>query len=166
LDLSGGKLAGRATPLARNPFLGFGSMKQQTYLLFKLVRTGNNVDHTLVPCVQHYGIAGRRGIGAVSNQVNASACRADLVIGSNEPPCGGDVDEKRHKRGAKVCWPTRLTRHRKTRLAPSVQTDTDVAMLNALIHTVIDERLGGRRVHHHAGQQLRSPARQRQGLQP
>ena len=144
-------LAGeRAKPLA-----GLGSAKgsnEEAYLFQKLVRTGfgsNNVDHCTRLCHASSVAALLEGVGsgAVSNQVN-DVEHADLifVIGSNPTanhPVAATWMKNAAQRGAKIVLAdpriTDLGKHAWRTL--QFKADTDVAMLNALIYTVIDEGL-------------------------
>ena len=134
---------------------GFGSAKgsnEEAYLFQKLVRTGfgsNNVDHCTRLCHASSVAALLEGVGsgAVSNQVN-DVEHADLifVIGSNPTanhPVAATWMKNAAKRGAKIVLADpRTHRHRAPRLAhAAVRADTDVALLNAMIHTIIDEGL-------------------------
>ncbi len=134
---------------------GFGSAKgsnEEAYLFQKLVRTGfgsNNVDHCTRLCHASSVAALLEGVGsgAVSNQVNDVA-HSDLifVIGSNPTanhPVAATWMKNAAQRGAKIVLAdpriTDLDKHAWRTL--QFKPDTDVAMLNALIHTVIDEGL-------------------------
>ncbi len=134
---------------------GFGSAKgsnEEAYLFQKLVRTGfgsNNVDHCTRLCHASSVAALLEGVGsaAVSNQVNDVA-HSDLifVIGSNPTanhPVAASWMKNAAQRGARIVLAdpriTDLGRHAWRTL--QFKPDTDVAMLNALIHTVIEEGL-------------------------
>ncbi len=134
---------------------GFGSAKgsnEEAYLFQKLVRLGfgnNNVDHCTRLCHASSVAALLEGIGsgAVSNQVSDVA-EADVmvVIGSN-PTVNHPVAATFMKNAVKagktliVMDPrrTEIARHAKHVLL--FKPDTDVAMLNALLHTIIEEGL-------------------------
>jgi formate dehydrogenase major subunit len=134
---------------------GFGSAKgsnEEAYLFQKLVRTGfgnNNVDHCTRLCHASSVAALMEGLnsGAVSNQVN-DVLRAEVVflIGANPTsnhPVAATWMKNAAKRGAKliVADPRRtdLARHASHFL--QFNPDTDVALLNAMIHAIIDEGL-------------------------
>ncbi|NVK32029.1 MAG: formate dehydrogenase subunit alpha [Gammaproteobacteria bacterium] len=134
---------------------GFGSAKgsnEEAYLFQKLVRVGfgsNNVDHCTRLCHASSVSALLEGVGsgAVSNQVEEVAL-ADVivVIGSNPTvnhPVAATFIKNAVKRGAKliVMDPrrTEITRHATLHL--QFAPDTDVAMLNAMLHTIIEEDL-------------------------
>jgi formate dehydrogenase major subunit len=134
---------------------GFGSAKgtnEEAYLFQKLVRTGfgsNNVDHCTRLCHASSVAALMEGInsGAVSNQVRDVA-RAEVifVIGANPTmnhPVAATWMKNAARAGAKliVADPRRgdLARHATYYL--QFHPDTDVALLNAMLHTIIDEGL-------------------------
>ncbi len=134
---------------------GFGSAKgsnEEAYLFQKLVRTGfrtNNVDHGTRLCHASSVAALLEGIGsgAVSNQVNdVENAEVIFLIGANPTsnhPVAATWLKNAAKRGAKLIYadPRRsdLSRHAWRML--QFKADTDVALLNAMIHTIIDENL-------------------------
>jgi len=134
---------------------GFGSAKgsnEEAYLFQKLVRTGfrtNNVDHCTRLCHASSVAALLEGVGsaAVSNQVNdVEHAELIFVIGSNPTsnhPVAATWMKNAAKRGARIVLAdprvTDIGRHAWRVL--QFRPDTDVAMLNALIHTVIEEGL-------------------------
>jgi formate dehydrogenase major subunit len=134
---------------------GFGSAKgsnEEAYLFQKLVRTGfgtNNVDHCTRLCHASSVAALLEGIGsgAVSNQVNdVENSEVIFLIGANPTsnhPVAATWLKNAAQRGAKliVADPRRtdLSRHASHFL--QFHPDTDVALLNAMIHTIIDEAL-------------------------
>lgn len=134
---------------------GFGSAKgsnEEAYLFQKLVRTGfgsNNVDHCTRLCHASSVAALLEGVGsgAVSNQVSDVAeAEVILIIGAN-PASNHPVAATFMKNAAKagktliVMDPrqTDLSRHADFML--QFKPDTDVAMLNAIIHAIIEEGL-------------------------
>ncbi|MDA1118471.1 MAG: molybdopterin-dependent oxidoreductase, partial [Proteobacteria bacterium] len=139
----------------RNALAGFGSAKgsnEEAYLFQKLVRTGfrtNNVDHCTRLCHASSVAALLEGIGsgAVSNQVNDVAnSEVIFLIGANPTsnhPVAATWLKNAAQRGAKliIADPRRtdLSRHASHFL--QFNPDTDVALLNAMIHTIIDEGL-------------------------
>ena len=155
LDLSGRALSGLRDTFGKKSLAGFGSAKgsnEEAYLFQKLVRTGfgsNNVDHCTRLCHASSVAALLEGVGsgAVSNQVNdVEHAGLILVIGSNPTanhPVAATWMKNAAKRGAKIV----LADPRVTDIGKyawrtlQFKPDTDVAMLNALIHTVIDEGL-------------------------
>ncbi len=143
-------LSGNDIPLA-----GFGSAKgsnEEAYLFQKLVRQGfrtNNVDHCTRLCHASSVAALLEGIGsgAVSNPVEDVA-HADLIflIGANPTvnhPVAASWIKNAVDRGAKlvICDPrhTALTRRAAWHLA--FRPDTDVALLNGLLHVIVAEGL-------------------------
>ena len=134
---------------------GFGSAKgsnEEAYLFQKLVRTGfgtNNVDHCTRLCHASSVAALLEGIGsgAVSNQVNDVAnAEVIFLIGANPTsnhPVAATWMKNAARSGVKliVADPRRgdLARHATHYL--QFKADTDVALLNAMIHTIIDEKL-------------------------
>ncbi|OAI50805.1 formate dehydrogenase [Betaproteobacteria bacterium SCGC AG-212-J23] len=139
----------------RYALAGFGSAKgsnEEAYLFQKLVRTGfqtNNVDHCTRLCHASSVAALLEGIGsgAVSNQVNdVENAEVIFLIGANpvsNHPVAATWMKNAAKRGAKLIYadPRRseLSRHAWRML--QFKPDTDVAMLNAMIHTIIEEGL-------------------------
>src|SRR4030088_1206629 len=134
---------------------GFGSAKgsnEEAYLFQKLVRTGfgsNNVDHCTRLCHASSVAALMEGLnsGAVSAPF-AAAMDAEviIVIGANPTinhPVAAPFIKNAAKRGAKliVMDPRRqsLLRHAYKHLA--FKAGSDVAMLNAMLHTIITEGL-------------------------
>jgi formate dehydrogenase major subunit len=155
LDLAAGRL--RAIRDTRGPhaLAGFGSAKgsnEEAYLFQKLVRTGfrtNNVDHCTRLCHASSVAALLEGIGsgAVSNPV-ADVLLADVVflIGANpvvNHPVAATWIKNAVKRGTKLILadPRRseLARHATHYL--QFAPDTDVALLNAMMHVIVTEGL-------------------------
>lgn len=138
-----------------NALAGFGSAKgsnEEAYLFQKLVRTGfgtNNVDHCTRLCHASSVAALLEGIGsgAVSNPVmDVDQAELIFVIGANPTvnhPVGATWIKNAVKKGAKliVADPRRsdLARHATHFL--QFRADSDVALLNALLHVIIDENL-------------------------
>ena len=155
LALSTGTLSQLRDTHGKKSLAGFGSAKgsnEEAYLFQKLVRTGfgsNNVDHCTRLCHASSVAALLEGVGsaAVSNQVNDVAhSELIFVIGSNPTanhPVAATWMKNAAKRGAKIVLAdprvTDIGRHAWRTL--QFKADTDVAMLNALIYTVIDEGL-------------------------
>ncbi|MES2281217.1 MAG: formate dehydrogenase subunit alpha [Pseudomonadota bacterium] len=155
LALTTGKLSGLRDTYGKKALAGFGSAKgsnEEAYLFQKLVRTGfgsNNVDHCTRLCHASSVAALLEGVGsgAVSNQVN-DVEHSDLifVIGSNPTsnhPVAATWMKNAAKKGARIVLAdpriTDIGKHAWRTL--QFKADTDVAMLNALIHTVIEEGL-------------------------
>jgi formate dehydrogenase major subunit len=134
---------------------GFGSAKgsnEEAYLFQKLVRTGfgtNNGDHCTRLCHASSVAALLEGVGsgAVSNQVSDVAkAEVVIIIGSNPTnnhPVAATFIKNAVERGMKlvVMDPRRndIARHAWRYL--QFKADTDVALLNAMIYTILDEGL-------------------------
>jgi formate dehydrogenase major subunit len=139
----------------RYALAGFGSAKgsnEEAYLFQKLVRTGfkqNNVDHCTRLCHASSVAALLEGIGsgAVSNQVNdIENSEVIFLIGANPTsnhPVAATWMKNAAKAGKKLIYAdprkSELSRHAWRML--QFKPDTDVAMLNAMIHTIIEEGL-------------------------
>ena len=134
---------------------GFGSAKgsnEEAYLFQKLVRTGfgsNNVDHCTRLCHASSVAALMEGLnsGAVSAPF-AAAMDAEviIVIGANPTinhPVAATYIKNAAKRGAKliVIDPRRQTLSRHAHLHLAFKPGSDVALLNAMINTIITEGL-------------------------
>jgi formate dehydrogenase major subunit len=155
LDLAASKLKGLRDTHGLKALAGFGSAKgsnEEAYLFQKLVRTGfgsNNVDHCTRLCHASSVAALLEGVGsaAVSNQVNdIEHSDLILVIGSNPTanhPVAATWMKNAARKGTKIVLAdpriTDIGRYAWRTL--QFRADTDVALLNALIHTVIDEGL-------------------------
>ena len=134
---------------------GFGSAKgsnEEAYLFQKLVRIGfgsNNVDHCTRLCHASSVAALMEGVnsGAVSAPFLAALdAEVIIVIGANPTvnhPVAATFIKQAAKRGAKliVIDPRRqtLSRHAWRHLA--FKPGSDVALLNAMLHTIIEEGL-------------------------
>jgi formate dehydrogenase major subunit len=155
LDLAAGKLKDLRDQFGKKSLAGFGSAKgsnEEAYLFQKLVRTGfgsNNVDHCTRLCHASSVAALLEGVGsgAVSNQVNdIEHSGLIIVIGSN-PTANHPVAATWMKNAAKNGTKIVLADPRITDLGKyawqtlQFKPDTDVAMLNAMIYTVIEEGL-------------------------
>ncbi len=134
---------------------GFGSAKgtnEEAYLFQKLVRTGfgsNNVDHCTRLCHASSVAALMEGInsGAVSNQVRDVA-RAEVIflIGANPTvnhPVAATWMKNAAKAGTKliVADPRRGDLARYATYYLQFNPDTDVALLNAMLHVIVEEGL-------------------------
>ena len=155
LQLAGGKLKALRNQYGPKSLAGFGSAKgsnEEAYLFQKLVRTGfgsNNVDHCTRLCHASSVAALLEGVGsgAVSNQVNDVAhSEVILIIGSN-PTSNHPVAATWMKNAAKLGTKIILADPRKTDIArhawKSLQfkPDTDVLLLNAMLHEIIEKEL-------------------------
>ncbi|MEM7304276.1 MAG: formate dehydrogenase subunit alpha [Pseudomonadota bacterium] len=141
--------------LGGNALAGFGSAKgsnEEAYMFQKLVRTGfgtNNVDHCTRLCHASSVVALLEGIGsgAVSNQV-AEVKDSDVIviIGSN-PTTNHPVAATFIKNAARdgktliVMDPRKNDIARHADFYLQFKPDTDVAMLNAIMHSIIKQGL-------------------------
>ena len=155
LELSTTKLKQLRDTFGNKALAGFGSAKgsnEEAYLFQKLVRTGfgsNNVDHCTRLCHASSVAALLEGVGsgAVSNQVNdVEHAGLIFVIGSNPTnnhPVAATWMKNAAKKGTKIVLAdpriTDIGKHA-WRTLP-FKPDTDVAMLNAMIYTIIEEGL-------------------------
>ena len=134
---------------------GFGSAKgtnEEAYLFQKLVRTGfgsNNVDHCTRLCHASSVAALMEGVssGAVSNPVrDVLEAEVVLVIGSNPTvnhPVAATWIKNAARRGVKliVADPRRTELARHATHVLQFNPATDVALLNAMIHAIVEEGL-------------------------
>ncbi len=141
---------GSASPLA-----GFGSAKgsnEEAYLFQKLIRQGfltNNVDHCTRLCHASSVAALLEGLGSgsVSNPVlDAQYAEVILLIGANPSanhPVAASFIKNAVKAGATliVADPRRAPMARFATHHLAFRPDTDVALLNALLHVIIAEGL-------------------------
>ena len=155
LDVAASRLRTIRDTHGKRALAGFGSAKgtnEEAYLFQKLVRTGfgsNNVDHCTRLCHASSVAALMEGIGsaAVSNPVNDVAnAEVIFLIGANPTsnhPVAATWIKNAVKRGAKLIYadPRRsdLSRHAAHYL--QFKADTDVALLNAMMHTIVHENL-------------------------
>ena len=134
---------------------GFGSAKgsnEEAYLFQKLVRTGfrnNNVDHCTRLCHASSVVALLEGIGsgAVSNPVmDVTVAEVVILIGANPTvnhPVAATWMKNAAKSGTKliVCDPRRSDLGRIAHRYLQFKPDTDVALLNAMMHVIVAEGL-------------------------
>jgi formate dehydrogenase major subunit len=155
LDLAASALVQLRDAHGPKALAGFGSAKgsnEEAYLFQKLVRTGfgsNNVDHCTRLCHASSVSALLEGLGsgAVSNQVtDVEHAELVLVIGSNTAgnhPVAATWIKNAVQRGLKLVLAdprgTDLSRHAWRKL--QFRADTDVALVNAMIYTVLEEGL-------------------------
>jgi formate dehydrogenase major subunit len=155
LDLTAQRLRAIRDTHGKRALAGFGSAKgtnEEAYLFQKLVRTGfgsNNVDHCTRLCHASSVAALLEGIGsgAVSNQVS-DVLRAEVIflIGANPTsnhPVAATWIKNAVKRGAKLIYadPRRSDLSRHATYFLQFKPDTDVALLNAMMHTIVHEGL-------------------------
>ena len=155
LDLAGGALARIRDTHGKRALAGFGSAKgsnEEAYLFQKLVRVGfgsNNVDHCTRLCHASSVAALLEGIGsgAVSNPVmDVMKAEVVLLIGANpvvNHPVAATWIKNAVKNGTKLI----LADPRRSELARlathylQFKPDSDVALLNAMMHTIVHEGL-------------------------
>jgi formate dehydrogenase major subunit len=155
LDFAAGRLANIRDTHGKYALAGFGSAKgsnEEAYLFQKLVRTGfgsNNVDHCTRLCHASSVAALLEGVGsgAVSNQVSdVQYAEVVLVIGSNPTvnhPVAATWIKNAVKNGTKliIADPRRTELARHATYVLQFKPDTDVAMLNAIMHVIVTEGL-------------------------
>ena len=155
LDRAAGTLKAIRDRHGPQALAGFGSAKgsnEEAYLFQKLVRTGfgsNNVDHCTRLCHASSVAALLEGIGsgAVSNPVmDVLQAEVVLLIGANpvvNHPVAATWIKNAVKRGTKLI----LAEPRRSELARhathflQIKPDSDVALLNGMLHTIIEEGL-------------------------
>ena len=139
----------------RYALAGFGSAKgsnEEAYLFQKLVRTGfgtNNVDHCTRLCHASSVAALMEGVnsGAVSNQVSdVMNAEVVMVIGANPTsnhPVAATWIKNAAEAGVKliVADPRRTDLARHATYVLQFKPSSDVALLNAMIHTIVYEGL-------------------------
>ena len=155
LDAAANGLRAIRDTYGKRALAGFGSAKgtnEEAYLFQKLVRTGfgcNNVDHCTRLCHASSVAALMEGInsGAVSNQVRDVAnAEVIFVIGANPTmnhPVAATWMKNAVRSGAKliVADPKRSDLARHATYYLQFNADTDVALLNALLHVIVEEGL-------------------------
>ena len=155
LELAAGSLREIRDSKGSQALSGFGSAKgsnEEAYLFQKLVRTGfrtNNVDHCTRLCHASSVAALLEGLGsgAVSNPVmDVMKAEVVIVIGANPTvnhPVAATWIKNAVKNGTKliVADPRRGELARHATYVLQFKADTDVALLNALMHTIVEEGL-------------------------
>lgn len=134
---------------------GLGSAKgsnEEAYLFQKLIRTGfgsNNVDHCTRLCHASSVVALLEclGSGAVSNPVSdVSQAEVIIIIGSNPTvnhPVAATFMKNAAKKGTKIILmdPNRTDIAKYASHVLQFRPDTDVAMLNSIMHVILEENL-------------------------
>jgi formate dehydrogenase major subunit len=155
IALGGGTLRKLRDTFGPKSLAGFGSAKgsnEEAYLFQKLVRTGfgsNNVDHCTRLCHASSVAALLEGIGsgAVSNPVmDVTQAAVVIVIGANPTvnhPVAATFIKNAMRNGTKVIVmdPRRSDLSRTAYRFLQFKADTDVALLNAMMHVIIEENL-------------------------
>jgi formate dehydrogenase major subunit len=155
IALGGGTLRKLRDTYGPKSLAGFGSAKgsnEEAYLFQKLVRLGfgsNNVDHCTRLCHASSVAALLEGIGsgAVSNPVmDVTQAAVVIVIGANPTvnhPVAATFIKNAMRTGTKliVMDPRRSELARTAYRFLQFKPDTDVALLNAMMHVIIEENL-------------------------
>ena len=155
LLLAGGGLKTIRDTYGKKSLAGFGSAKgsnEEAYLFQKLVRTGfgsNNVDHCTRLCHASSVVALLEGIGsgAVSNPVmDVMKASVVIVIGANPTvnhPVAATWIKNAVKQGTQLilCDPRKSDLARISHRHLQFKPDTDVALLNAMMHVIVHENL-------------------------
>lgn len=155
LDYAASSLRGIRDQHGGKALAAFGCAKgsnEEAYLMQKLVRTGfgaNNIDHCTRLCHASSVSALLEGIGsgAVSNPfTDVLEAKVIFLIGANpisNHPVAATFIKNAVKNGSKLIIldprRTELARHATYHL--QFHPDTDVALLNALMHTIVKEEL-------------------------
>ncbi len=155
LSVAGGGLRKLRDTHGPKSLAGFGSAKgsnEEAYLFQKLVRLGfgsNNVDHCTRLCHASSVAALLEGIGsgAVSNPVmDVTQASVVILIGANptvNEPVAASFLKNAMRKGTKliVMDPRRSELARTAYRYLQFKPDTDVALLNAMMHVIIEENL-------------------------
>jgi len=155
LDLAGGALARIRDERGPKALAGFGSAKgsnEEAYLFQKLVRTGfgsNNVDHCTRLCHASSVAALLDGLGsgAVSNPVSdVMKAEVAILIGANPTvnhPVAATWIKNAIRGGLKLILvdPRRGDLSRLAAYHLRLRPDSDLALLNAMIHAIVEEGL-------------------------
>ena len=155
LEVAAGGLKKIRDEKGKKALAGLGSAKgsnEEAYLFQKLIRTGfgsNNVDHCTRLCHASSVVALLEclGSGAVSNPVSdVSEAEVIVIIGSNPTvnhPVGATFMKNAAKKGTKIILmdPNRTAIAKYASHVLQFRPDTDVAMLNGLMHVILDEGL-------------------------
>jgi len=155
LDAAAGGLKKIRDTQGKKALAGLGSAKgsnEEAYLFQKLIRTGfgsNNVDHCTRLCHASSVVALLEclGSGAVSNPVeDVKKAEVIIIIGSNPTvnhPVGATFMKNAAKNGTKIILmdPNRTAIAKYASHVLQFRPDTDVAMLNGIMHVILDEGL-------------------------
>ncbi|MGB0846949.1 MAG: formate dehydrogenase subunit alpha [Thiolinea sp.] len=155
LDAAANGLGGLRDNHGGQSVAGFGSAKcsnEEAYLFQKLIRTGfghNNVDHCTRLCHASSVAAllenvGSGAVTATFNEIENADCA--IVIGANpieNHPVAATYFKQFTKRGGKliVMDPRATVLSRYAEHFLQFKSGSDVAMLNAIMHTILDEGL-------------------------
>lgn len=155
LDKAAGDMATLRDTQGGEAVAGFGSAKcsnEEAYLFQKLIRTGfghNNVDHCTRLCHASSVSAllenvGSGAVTATFNEIENADCA--IVIGANpieNHPVAATFFKQFSKRGGKliVMDPRSMGLSRYAVYKLAFKPGSDVALLNAIMHTIVDEAL-------------------------
>ena len=155
LELTAGQFGALSTEFGGKTIAGFGSAKctnEEAYLFQKLIRQGfghNNVDHCTRLCHASSvsALIENIGSGAVTATFNEIE-NADvaIIIGANpieNHPVAATYFKQFAKRGGTLILmdPRGSELKRYTKYNLNFQPGTDVSMLNAIMHTILEEEL-------------------------
>ncbi|GAW85993.1 formate dehydrogenase major subunit [Bathymodiolus platifrons methanotrophic gill symbiont] len=155
LDIAAGGLKKIRDEKGKKALAGLGSAKgsnEEAYLFQKLIRTGfgsNNVDHCTRLCHASSVVALLEclGSGAVSNPVeDVKLAEVVIIIGSNPTvnhPVGATFMKNATTTGTKIILidPNRTAIAKYATHHLAFRPDTDVALLNGIMHVILDEGL-------------------------
>ncbi|HIG64033.1 MAG TPA: formate dehydrogenase subunit alpha [Methyloprofundus sp.] len=155
LDFAAGGLKKIRDEKGKKALAGLGSAKgsnEEAYLFQKLIRTGfgsNNVDHCTRLCHASSVVALLEclGSGAVSNPIeDVKLAEVVIIIGANPTvnhPVGATFMKNATKTGTKIILidPNRTAIAKYALHHLAFRPDTDVAMLNGIMHVILDEGL-------------------------
>src|SRR5215203_3084575 len=155
LDFAGGTLRKIRDRDGDLSLAGFGSAKgsnEEAYLFQKLVRTGfgtNNVDHCTRLCHASSVSALLEGVGSAAVTATFNECKNSdviIVIGANPTenhPVAATFFKQAAKRGAKlvIMDPRGQALKRHAWKMMQFKNGTDVAMLNAMLNVIVEEKL-------------------------
>ncbi|MBT5221727.1 MAG: formate dehydrogenase subunit alpha [Gammaproteobacteria bacterium] len=155
LDFAAGGLKKIRDEKGKKSLAGLGSAKgsnEEAYLFQKLIRTGfgsNNVDHCTRLCHASSVVALLEclGSGAVSNPIeDVKLAEVVIIIGANPTvnhPVGATFMKNATKTGTKIILidPNRTAIAKYALHHLAFRPDTDVAMLNGIMHVILDEDL-------------------------
>lgn len=155
LDVAAGGMSSLVAEYGGKAVAGFGSAKcsnEEAYLFQKLIRTGfghNNVDHCTRLCHASSVAAllenvGSGAVTATFNEIENAECA--IVIGANpieNHPVAATYFKQFVKRGGKliVMDPRGVGLAKYATHALQFKPGSDVAMLNAIMHTIVEEKL-------------------------
>ena len=155
LDVAANGLKTIRDEKGKKALAGLGSAKgsnEEAYLFQKLIRVGfgnNNIDHCTRLCHASSVVALLEGLGsgAVSNPVSdVSKAEVIVIIGSNPTvnhPVGATFMKNAAKNGTKIILmdPNRTAISKYASHVLQFRPDTDVAMLNGIMHVILEENL-------------------------